>query len=339
MWVFLIIISLALIGWNPIIGIILTALLVWFLISKSKQDNLKRSMNHHSQQLESCYGPNGLLKCPACGTSTKLSRWIRVDVLATRQEVSDGYVTADGRAVPSYRTSSKRYTIMSTTTDYNTIKAEVCRSGWETVEVKKIDLVCPSCSKELNYQQIQELTSKAIQTRAEKKAREPRLICQDCNVSSPESDWAEHGCCPNCGSDREPYPDPKSPVNMISEEKKAPIINAVDEGNLELVRQLIKAGADVNVKDKDVWCFGEFPITLAALLGHLEIVQELIKAGADVNPSGDSTPLHAAADRKENLEIVQELIKAGADVNAKDNDGCTTLRSAAEKNTWKLFRN
>ena len=82
--VFLIIISLALIGWNPFIGIILTALLVWFLISKSKQDNLKRSMNHHSQQLESCYGPNGLLKCPACGTSTKLSRWIRAEISIDR---------------------------------------------------------------------------------------------------------------------------------------------------------------------------------------------------------------------------------------------------------------
>ena len=87
--------------------------------------------------------------------------------------------------------------------------------NYSLAQVEKVALVCPCCHKQLDYQKIQELISKAIQTRAEEKGREPRLICQDCNVSSPESDWAEHGCCPNCGSDREPYPDPKSPVNMI----------------------------------------------------------------------------------------------------------------------------
>ena len=340
-------VSIALITWNPFIGFLLTALFVFWVIRDLKKGNFDKD----AQLLEKYYGPEQLLKCPACGTSTRLSRWIRVKVLVT-YTVSDGHhVVFDKVGRPLYRSSrtiKEKYT--ANTTDYNTIRANYQGADYErkTVGVKKIDLICPSCSKRLNHQEIQELKSKAIQIQAKvvekerlkilaRKEREQRLICQDCNVSSPESDWAEHGCCPNCGSDREPYPDPKSPVNMISEKKKkkAPIMNAVNEGNLELVRQLIKAGANVNVKDKDAIWFANFPMTLAASLGHLEIVQELIKAGADVNPGGDSTPLHAA---EKNLEIVKELIKAGADVNAKDNDGETPLHYAVGSDRFETVQ-
>ena len=102
------------------------------------------------------------------------------------------------------------------------------------------------------------------------------------------------------------------------------------KGHLEIVQQLIKAGADVNVKDKDN---GDWtPLHTASYEGHLEIVQELIKAGADVNVKEDnehgSTPLHVAS-LKGHLEIVQELIKAGADVNAKTKEPeVTPLRVA-----------
>ena len=54
-----------------------------------------------------------------------------------------------------------------------------------------------------------------------------------------------------------------------------------------------------------------------------EVVTLLIKAGADVNAKDKYgvTPLHRAAAYNENPEVITILIKAGADVNAKDSDG------------------
>ena len=52
---------------------------------------------------------------------------------------------------------------------------------------------------------------------------------------------------------------------------------------------LIKAGAGLNVKNKD----GNTPLILAAWRGYIEMGQLLIKAGADINiqNKGGYTPL------------------------------------------------
>ncbi|WP_412732512.1 ankyrin repeat domain-containing protein [Minisyncoccus archaeiphilus] len=55
------------------------------------------------------------------------------------------------------------------------------------------------------------------------------------------------------------------------------------------------------------------------------MVKELIKAGADVNSQTfgqETTPLIYGIGY---IEVVKELIKAGADVNIKDKDGKTAL--------------
>jgi len=65
---------------------------------------------------------------------------------------------------------------------------------------------------------------------------------------------------------------------------------------------------------------------IAAASGNLEIIRLLIRSGADVNVRVRSgkTPLHAAA-AKNNLEICKLLVAAGADANAQDNSGQTAL--------------
>ena len=78
-------------------------------------------------------------------------------------------------------------------------------------------------------------------------------------------------------------------------------------GHLEVVRALIKAGADVNAKDNDGWT----PLHYSAWNGHLEVARALIEAGADVNAkeNGGSTPLHAAAEKghKSVIKILENV--------------------------------
>jgi hypothetical protein len=93
----------------------------------------------------------------------------------------------------------------------------------------------------------------------------------------------------------------------------------------DLVRKLLKEGADVNVRDEQGWT----PLHHAAMRGAASVVLLLLEKGADVNAraSDGATPLHMAA-AYSNPNVVDLLISKGADVNAKDNSGRTPLHYA-----------
>src|SRR5579871_1162773 len=88
------------------------------------------------------------------------------------------------------------------------------------------------------------------------------------------------------------------------------------KGDWTTVKNLIKAGRNVNDKDYDE---GWTALMAAARKGNLTVVQELIKAGADVNARNDreSVALMFAAGYG-HLYVVKALIQAGADVNAEN---------------------
>lgn len=91
---------------------------------------------------------------------------------------------------------------------------------------------------------------------------------------------------------------------------------------------LTEKGVDVHTADKD----GITPLHLAAKNGQIEMVKFLIKRGANVNAQSavnKLTPLHCAAVRKNNKEIIEILIKKGANVNALDESKNTPLHSAS----------
>ena len=71
------------------------------------------------------------------------------------------------------------------------------------------------------------------------------------------------------------------------------IYDATEDGNIEVVKQHLAAGTDVNSKDKDGWT----PLHEAAYEGHKQIVKLLVTKGADVNANDDDgeTPLDVAA--------------------------------------------
>jgi cytohesin len=128
------------------------------------------------------------------------------------------------------------------------------------------------------------------------------------------------------------------------------IWTAAKEGNIEVVKQHLDAGTDVNAKDEYGWT----SLHEAARKGHKEIVELLIAKGADVNAkdsdgrtpadssisimidllrkhggkTGADLSIHKAAEQG-NIEAVTQHLAAGANVNAKDEDSKTPLLHAA----------
>ena len=112
------------------------------------------------------------------------------------------------------------------------------------------------------------------------------------------------------------------------------LLEAVKRNNIKRVEKLIKAGADVNIKDNyNSWT----PLHYAAWKECTKAPKLLIEAGADVNAAEGFgwTPLHKAA-MYGYTEIVKLLIEAGANVNVKDNNGWTPLHFAAGKEHTKI---
>jgi len=110
------------------------------------------------------------------------------------------------------------------------------------------------------------------------------------------------------------------------------IHEAAEEGNIEVVKQHLAAGVDVNAKNKK----GMPPLHLAIYKDNREIVELLIDKGADVNAKavGGYTPLHVNTIQ---LEVAELLIDKGADVNAKsDDNGDTPLHVSVNNGQREL---
>jgi ankyrin repeat protein len=85
-------------------------------------------------------------------------------------------------------------------------------------------------------------------------------------------------------------------------------LRALEVNNLQLCRDLIKRGYDVNVK---VEAFLAPPLAVAAGEGYVEIAEVLLAHGAMVDEPKHSAPLYAACING-HVEIVRMLIKQGA---------------------------
>ncbi|MCX5697779.1 MAG: ankyrin repeat domain-containing protein [Candidatus Omnitrophica bacterium] len=124
-------------------------------------------------------------------------------------------------------------------------------------------------------------------------------------------------------------------------EARAPILNGFDDGytplliaarngNVEIVKELLKAGADPNATDA---VFVAVPLHKATYHGHLAVTEVLAKhPGVNLDFQGASngyTPLHDALWHGFK-ECAMILIEAGASVSIKGHDGKTPLDIARE---------
>lgn len=103
------------------------------------------------------------------------------------------------------------------------------------------------------------------------------------------------------------------------------INTAVLTGNIEVVKQHIKAKTDLNQKEV---MSGSTPLITAASFGKIDIAKILIEAGADLSITNNdgATALHTAAFFCR-IEIVQMLLDVKADKTIRNNFGATPRES------------
>ena len=108
---------------------------------------------------------------------------------------------------------------------------------------------------------------------------------------------------------------------------------AVRTGNREALKVHLANGVDLNTQDPQS---GLTPLSWTVFVGEVEIAEQLIKAGADVNGKNrdGSTPLHEAAFMGRD-RVARILIRNGADVEARDDNGQTPLNLAQAD--WKGY--
>ena len=107
------------------------------------------------------------------------------------------------------------------------------------------------------------------------------------------------------------------------------LLEAAKAGNLEQLKELIEAKADVNSTGE----YDNTALMIAADFNHIPCVQALIEARANINQSntyGDTALNRSALNQR--LFCVQALINANANVNHPNNCGNTALSWAT---TWK----
>jgi len=115
-----------------------------------------------------------------------------------------------------------------------------------------------------------------------------------------------------------------------------PLHCAASEGQVESLKLLHKAGALLDLKNKE----GCSPIHVAAGKNNLSILTELIERGAhidDTDSKSNWTPLHYASFQNQ-IEAVEWLVKHGAKPGAKDKHGFTPIFAGAQGGNIKVVQ-
>jgi len=117
-------------------------------------------------------------------------------------------------------------------------------------------------------------------------------------------------------------------VVSISPSYENPLFDAVNEGNLEEVINLIARGENVNVKEKNY--SNITPLFLAVENGSAKIAETLLNFGAKANVRDENkqTPL-MRLDDDATPELVRLLINHGAKINLTDKQGNNALMFAS----------
>lgn len=108
-----------------------------------------------------------------------------------------------------------------------------------------------------------------------------------------------------------------------------------DDDSIDIVKMLLKAGANPNIKDD----YGVPLLSFAIDCSSDNIAKLLIKSGANVNEEDKvgKTPLMHAAE-EDNAVLVKALLSSGANANAIDKNGNNALSYATDSKVIKLLQ-
>ncbi|KAK3751982.1 hypothetical protein QZH41_001918 [Actinostola sp. cb2023] len=107
------------------------------------------------------------------------------------------------------------------------------------------------------------------------------------------------------------------------------------KGEMDVVKCLVKSGANVNAKTKT----NSTPLRATAYDGRLDIVSYLVDHGAEVNVKNnfDNTPLMVACYNGHRI-VVSYLVEKGAGFNVQDRQGNSVLHYAVERGHIDIVR-
>ena len=108
------------------------------------------------------------------------------------------------------------------------------------------------------------------------------------------------------------------------------IWTVAQRGDIDAIRRLAAAGADVNEKKRTISVSGWRPLHFAADAGQVETIKELVRLGAKVDAGDDQgdTPLMRAVEKNRPFPVIDALLELGANVNKYDKHGITVLDCA-----------
>lgn len=123
-----------------------------------------------------------------------------------------------------------------------------------------------------------------------------------------------------------------------NEQLNEQLLEAVEDANVDSVKNLLEKGADVNTTDT----YGRTPLRLAVDEDEnaTKIVKALLEKGAEpdkVRDTNMTTPLQIAAEIG-NVEIVKALLAAGADANIRNNHNKTPLELAEYEGQTEVMK-
>lgn len=117
-------------------------------------------------------------------------------------------------------------------------------------------------------------------------------------------------------------------VNHCTDTNSTPLRAACFDGRLDIVQYLVNHNADINLPN----IYNNTCLMISSYKGQTDCVEFLLKNGANVNAQANcqATALHYASECG-HLEICTLLIEYGADVNIKNEYGMTAFIQAAER--------
>jgi ankyrin repeat protein len=123
-------------------------------------------------------------------------------------------------------------------------------------------------------------------------------------------------------------------ADTVDNQRRTPLLIAVESGRRDTVRLLLDAGASPNLANNK----GQTPLSSTLFHGKL-MVQLLLSYGADINEidSSEQGLLHKAV-RYNCAEVIPILLEFGADPNVRDARDCTALGTVIDDGYYSVIQ-